>query len=66
MLGRVGQDETIGQLHAREVNEWVLSGVRGLRKYSEGPGQYVSAPGRAVELKILYFHVYPVARQCST
>ncbi|CAN0586689.1 unnamed protein product, partial [Laminaria digitata] len=33
-----GQDESIYKAFAREGNEWVIRGVRGLRKKTEGPG----------------------------
>ena len=38
-----GQDESICKAFAREGNEWVIRGVRGLRKKTEGPGEMVSA-----------------------
>lgn len=39
----VGQDEACFKAFLREGNEWVIGGVRGLRKKSEGPGLMVSA-----------------------
>ena len=39
----VGQDESIYKAYAREGNEWVIRGVRGLRRKTEGPGEMVSA-----------------------
>lgn len=38
-----GQDESIYKAFAREGNEWVIRGVRGLRKKTEDPGEMVSA-----------------------
>ena len=38
-----GQDESIYKSFAREGSEWVIRGVRGLRKKTEGPGEMVSA-----------------------
>lgn len=42
-LYHVGQDESVYKSYAREGTEWVIRGVRGLRKTSEGPGEMVSA-----------------------
>lgn len=39
----IGQDENIYKAYAREGNEWVIRGVRGLRNKTEGPGEMVSA-----------------------
>lgn len=39
----IGQDESVYKEYAREGNEWVIQGVRGLRKKTEGPGEMVSA-----------------------
>ena len=39
----VGQDESVYKCYAREGTEWVIRGVRGLRKKTEGPGGMVSA-----------------------
>lgn len=38
-----GQDESVYKAYAREGKEWVVQGVRGMRKKSEGPGEMVSA-----------------------
>ncbi|CAM9757798.1 unnamed protein product [Sphacelaria rigidula] len=38
-----GQDESIYKVYAREGNEWVIQGVRGLRKKTEGAGDMISA-----------------------
>ncbi|CAM9684764.1 unnamed protein product [Sphacelaria rigidula] len=38
-----GQDESIYKAYAREGNEWVIQGVRGLRKKTEGSGELISA-----------------------
>ena len=38
-----GQDESVYKAYAREGKEWVVRGVRGLRKKTEGPGEMVSA-----------------------
>ncbi|CAN0077014.1 unnamed protein product [Scytosiphon promiscuus] len=38
-----GQDESCYKAYAREGKEWVIQGVRGLRKKTEGPGEMVSA-----------------------
>ncbi|CAN0216615.1 unnamed protein product, partial [Ascophyllum nodosum] len=37
------QDESVYKAYAREGNEWVIRGTRGLRKKSEGPREMVSA-----------------------
>ncbi|CAM9311287.1 unnamed protein product, partial [Hapterophycus canaliculatus] len=42
-LYHIGQDESVYKAYAREGTEWVIRGVRGLRKKSEGPGEMVSA-----------------------
>ena len=42
-LYHIGQDESVYKAYAREGTEWVINGVRGLRKKSEGPGEMVSA-----------------------
>lgn len=42
-LYHIGQDESIYRPYAREGNEWVIQGVRGLRKKTEGQGEMVSA-----------------------
>ena len=42
-LHHTGQDESVYKAYAREGTEWVIRGVRGLRKKSEGPGEMVSA-----------------------
>lgn len=42
-LYHIGQDESVYKAYARESMEWVILGVRGLRKKSEGPGEMVSA-----------------------
>ena len=39
----VGQDESAYKAYAREGTEWVILGVRGLRKKTDGPGEIVSA-----------------------
>ncbi|CAN0197693.1 unnamed protein product, partial [Ectocarpus sp. 4 AP-2014] len=39
----IGQDESVYKAYAREGKEWVVQGVRGLRKKTEGPGKMVSA-----------------------
>ncbi|CAN0187432.1 unnamed protein product [Laminaria digitata] len=39
----IGQDESVYKAYAREGNEWVIQGVSGLRKKTEGPGEMVSA-----------------------
>ncbi|CAM9660150.1 unnamed protein product [Ectocarpus sp. 12 AP-2014] len=39
----IGQDESVYKTYAREGKEWVVQGVRGLRKKTEGPGEMVSA-----------------------
>ena len=39
----VGQDESVYKCYARGGTEWVIRGVRGLRKKTEGPGGMVSA-----------------------
>lgn len=39
----MGQDECIFKAYLREGKEWVVAGVRGLRKKTEGPGIMVSA-----------------------
>lgn len=39
----MGQDECIFKAFLREGKEWVICGVRGLRKKTEGPGIMVSA-----------------------
>ncbi|CAB1104406.1 unnamed protein product [Ectocarpus sp. CCAP 1310/34] len=39
----IGQDESLYKAYAREGKEWVVQGVRGLRKKTEGPGEMVSA-----------------------
>ncbi|CAM9804140.1 unnamed protein product [Sphacelaria rigidula] len=39
----IGQDESIYKVYAREGNEWVIQGVRGLRKKTEGAGEMISA-----------------------
>ena len=39
----IGQGESVCKAYAREGTEWVIRGVRGLRKKSEGPGEMVSA-----------------------
>ncbi|CAN0317357.1 unnamed protein product, partial [Hapterophycus canaliculatus] len=38
-----GQDESCYKSYAREGKEWVIQGVRGLRKKTGGPGEVVSA-----------------------
>ncbi|CAB1097544.1 unnamed protein product [Ectocarpus sp. CCAP 1310/34] len=38
----IGQDESAYKAYAREGKEWVIRGVRGLRKKTEGPGEMVS------------------------
>ncbi|CAN0554353.1 unnamed protein product, partial [Ectocarpus sp. 12 AP-2014] len=38
----MGQDECIFKAYLREGKEWVIAGVRGLRKKTEGPGIMVS------------------------
>lgn len=38
-----GQNESVYEAYAREGNEWVVQGVRGMRKKTEGPGEMVSA-----------------------
>ncbi|CAM9872720.1 unnamed protein product, partial [Pylaiella littoralis] len=38
-----GQHESIYKAYVREGNEWVIRGVRGLRKKTEGPWEMVSA-----------------------
>ena len=38
-----GQDGTVHKAHAREGTEWVIQGVRGLRKKTDGPGEMVFA-----------------------
>lgn len=43
ILYHIGQDESIYRAYAREGNEWVIQGVRGLRKKTEGQGEMVSA-----------------------
>ena len=42
-LYAVGQDESVYKSHACEGTEWLMRGVRGLRKKSEGPEETVSA-----------------------
>ena len=42
-LYHIGQDESVYKAYAREGTEWVIRGVRGLRKKSEDPGEMVSA-----------------------
>ena len=42
-LYHIGQDESVYKAYAREGTEWVIRGVRGLRKKSDGPGEMVSA-----------------------
>ena len=42
-LYHIGQDESVYKAYAREGTEWVIRGVRGLRKKSEGPGEMFSA-----------------------
>ncbi|CAB1114308.1 unnamed protein product [Ectocarpus sp. CCAP 1310/34] len=37
------EDESVYKVYAREGKEWVLQGVRGIRKRNEGPGEMVSA-----------------------
>ncbi|CAN0096509.1 unnamed protein product, partial [Ectocarpus sp. 13 AM-2016] len=37
------EDESVYKAYAREGKEWVVQGVRGLRKKTEGPGEMVSA-----------------------
>lgn len=39
----VGRDESVYKAYAREANEWVVRGVRGLRKKTEGRGEMVPA-----------------------
>ncbi|CAN0430198.1 unnamed protein product, partial [Pylaiella littoralis] len=39
----IGQDESIYKAYAREGREWVIQGVSGMRKKTEGPGLMVSA-----------------------
>ena len=41
-LWHAGQDETIFKAFAYAALQWVISGVRGLRKKSEGPGDMLS------------------------
>ena len=41
-LCHVGQDESVYKSYAREGTEWVIKGVRDLRKKWEGPGEMVS------------------------
>ena len=43
MVCHIGQDESVYKAYAREGNEWVIQGERGLRKETEGPGEMVSA-----------------------
>jgi len=43
ILYHIGQDESIYRAYAREGNEWVIQGVRGLRKKTEGQGEMVPA-----------------------
>ena len=42
-LHHIRQDESVYKVYPREGTEWVIRGVRGLRKKSEGPGKMVSA-----------------------
>jgi len=42
-IHHIGQDESVYKAYAREGKEWVIRGVRGLRKKTEGPGEMVSA-----------------------
>ncbi|CAM9286210.1 unnamed protein product [Sphacelaria rigidula] len=39
----IGQDVSIYKVYAREGNEWVIQGVRDLRKKTEGAGEMISA-----------------------
>lgn len=39
----IWQDDSIYKAYAREVKEWVIVGVSGLRKKAGGPGEMVSA-----------------------
>lgn len=42
-LYHIGQDESVYKAYARQGTEWVIRGVRGLRKKTEGAGEMVSA-----------------------
>lgn len=41
-LWHAGQDETIFKAFAYASLQWIINGVRGLRKKSEGPGDMLS------------------------
>lgn len=41
-LDHIGQGESVYNAFAREGTEWMIKGVRSLRKKSEGPGEMVS------------------------
>ena len=42
-LYHVGQDESIFKAFLYSTTQWIIKGVRGVRKKSEGPGEMVSA-----------------------
>ena len=42
-LYHVGQDESIFKAFLYSTTQWIIKGVRGVRKKTEGPGEMVSA-----------------------
>ena len=42
-LYHVGQDESIFKAFLYSSSQWIIKGVRGVRKKTEGPGEMVSA-----------------------